>query len=295
MGALLLAPFIVGVPLLLLLVVPRLDDLNYVLRSKLGKVVRISNKHWLIDKFMTKKLIQKVFTQILPILIGSVFLLGLMSYIIGSQWLFLSLPLFVALLSIWLSYLVWSNFQKACDCHHIGEYAANSYIKNSILEWTSITIVMWGCVFLMILFASSNLWISSIESFVFGPVTLLEPYQELIPVGELQYTGLVGAFAILSAFSFIGLLFFVVFPYLDKMGRKGTLGVLAVFSLTYFTEVLASWILQGTINIIVQPFGLISPIIAALIAQIAQNKYKKLIKKRLARAKDSDQYAPPTM
>ena len=66
------------------------------------------------------------------------------------------------------------------------------------------------------------------------------------------------------------------------MGLKGVIGASVVFSLTYITECLVSLGLQGTASAVIQPLGLIGPIVATAISQIAQSKYNKIIKKRLA-------------
>ncbi len=66
------------------------------------------------------------------------------------------------------------------------------------------------------------------------------------------------------------------------MGRKGAVAAGLVFGLTYMTEHSITWAFQGTVNPIIQPVGLVVPLAAAIVAWVAQDKYKKMIQKRLA-------------
>ena len=292
--AMLLFPFFIGIPLYLLLGIPRKSDLCDVLKSRFGW--RRSRKQWLISKYLYKKLMRTMFSSRFLVFVLLILLPILLSYLFESQVLVLVFLTFgMAAMSIWIGYTVWSIFQESCIRNNIGKYAAERYMKISIFDWTVVALTGWACVSFIIFFATSNFWTSTIESFVFEPVALLEPFSEFIPAGEVQFSGVLSVFYILACFVFLGFLMFILFPYLHKMGRKGFLGAIVVFILTYLTEFLVGWGLQGTANVVFQPFGLITPIIAAVIAQIAQSKYNKIIKKRVARAKNSDQYAPQTM
>lgn len=294
LSTLLLLPLLVGFSVYLLLIQTREEDICDVLKSRLGW--RRSKKQSLIEKDIYKELMPALFSRRFLILATFFSLPFILFYFLKSQLMFVILLVIgTSAMGTWLGYTIWSIFHESCIRNSVKKYAAERFMKISTFDWLvgiSITLI---CASLIISFTTSSVWISTIESVVYGPVALLEPFSEFIPVGEVQYAGLFGVSFILVVLLFFGFVIFTLFPHLHKMGKSGVAGVTVVFILTYSTETLVEWVLQGTVDVAIQPLGLVSPIIAAIISQIGQSKYNKIIKKRLTRAKDSDQDAPPKM
>ena len=278
----LMLPFLVGVPLHLLVISPRVEDLSDMLKSKLG-LERRTKKRWLISKYMYQRLVQGAFSSRFLLFVVLFFLPIPFVYLYNSHVVTAAyLASCFSVLGIWAGYTMWSGFEEVCVQHGIGKFAAKRSMTSQTVGYTVMMSVGWFYVSILILFAISNFWISTIESIVFEPVALLEPFSGLISVASVQFGGFLAVLLLLVCFVLVAFLFFILFPYLHKMGPKGVIGAFVVFCLTYITECLVSLGLQGTASAVIQPLGLIGPILAAAISQIAQSKYNKIIKKRLA-------------
>lgn len=276
-----LFPLIVGVPLCVLVISPRNEDLSDMLKSKLG-LGRRTEKQWLITKHMYQKVVQTAFSLRFLFFLVLIFSSFLLTFLCKSQVVTVAcLTTIASALGIWAGYTIWSGFHEACAQYSIGKYAAKRYMKSSVVSLTVVMSIGWLWAFLLILFATSNFWISSIESVIFEPIALLEPWSGFIPIATVQFSGVLGALIILFCLVLLGFLFFILFPYLHTTGLKGLGGAFVVFSLTYITECSVSWAFQGTVSAVIQPLGLVGPVIAAAISQIAQGRYNKIIKKRL--------------
>ena len=278
-------PLLVGTPIILIIIYPRLEDLSDLVKSTLGLEKRRTRKQLQISSHMYRNLVTAAFSYR--------FLLGI-AFLTFSFLLILYSPLgkmqivkavfltFSAVgLGIWGGYIIWSGFHEGCREHGIGKYAADRFMKLSIvdclIEWSLATVF----VTILLLFTISDFWTSTVRSIVIEPIALLKPIHMLSDFPTSQFGVFIGIFSIVLAMSLIGLLFFVLFPFFHRMGLRGLAGAFLVFSLTYITEYLVIWILEGTMSVVFQPIAIISPTIAAIVSWIAQDKYKKMMKKRL--------------
>ena len=280
-------PLLVGTPIILLIIFPRLSDLSDLVKSILGLEKRRSRKQLQISSRMYRNLVTAAFSH--HFLVGIAFLtfsfililhspLGKMQ-IVNAAFLALS----AVGLGIWEGYIIWSGFHKGCREHGIGKSAADRFIKLSIVD----CLVEWSLaiafVAILLLFTVSDFWTSMARLIVFEPIAFLKPVPILIDISSAQFGAYVGIFTIVLAMALAGFLFFVLFPFLHKMGLRGVANAVLVFSFTYATECFILWVLEGMLSDIIHPIGIVAPTIAAIIAWIAQNKYEKTIKKRLPR------------
>jgi hypothetical protein len=282
-GVLTLLPFFVGVLLLIVLAGTKFEGLGSLLVSKIGLEKRGSAKRSLMDKYVAKKTESLYSFRSLPfyVLIFCPLLFLVYFQLLTIPIVGVSYFTFVAImLGLVLGFTVWSGVVEACEEKGIGTYALHSYIKRSIVSFVVTSSLYVATVSILILFSISDWWTSLLKSLVLEPVALLEsPYASIS--FDPRLFGLSGLFCIVLAIGLCGFLPFVLFPFLHRMGPKGVIGIFLVFSLTYLTELLVAWALGETAGTVGQPFGTVVPIIAAIVAWIAQSKYEKTIRKLL--------------
>ena len=287
LGVLSMLPLVAGIPVLFIFIGIRLLDLEDVVKSKIGLEKKRTRKQLEIDKHMLRKVVEASHSS--RFLLPCALLLALLLLIRSSplwEMLIVQVGYFTLVgftLGISLGYIAWSSFQKVCEEQRIGKYAADRHRKIQIVDF-AITIPLYTIyTSLLGLFIFSDFWTSTLRSFVFESVTLLKPFYVLGELSTLQLVGFSGIFSIVLAMTLGGFLFFVLFPFFHRMGPKGVFGAFLAFGLAYITEFSVAWVLGETVVVVIQPLGTVTPIVAAIVSWIAQNKYEKMIKKGLIR------------
>jgi hypothetical protein len=134
---------------------------------------------------------------------------------------------------------------------------------------------------ILILFFGSGFWPSFVNTSVFKPVALLNSNTLLIELNieVWQYAVIVSIIEVLLLVFFMGFLIFILFPYTYKLGPKGIFGAVIVFFITFIAGKLVEFLVENTINLTIEPLGLLSPVIAAAIHKIVSNRYAKILDK----------------
>jgi len=282
-----LLPLLLSIPVILIFLSPREEDLSDMVKSFSGFRKRRSEKQLLIRKHVFRKIVTATFSFRFLFFCALLVLTALLiRYSPFAEMQIVQAALFTSFaftMGIWGSYTLWSGFQAACRENGIGKYAAERYMKSNIIEFVVVFSTTTIYLTMLLQFTISDFWISTIKSIVLEPVRGVKSLPFI--VGELeapQFTFMVVIFSVVLAVLLVGFLLFVLFPYLDGMGPRGVLGVLLVFILTYITEHSIMWILQGSMSDVIHPIGIIAPIIASIMSWFAQDRYKKMIRKRLS-------------
>jgi len=274
------APLVFAIIMLFFVVEPRIGDVNRIILRRLG-YRRRTMKHLRITKFTYKRLAKKVFSwPFVSFCVVFVLIFALINQLklIDSAVTFLFWGVaFAVIVGIWCGFILWSTFYEACNTLNVGKYAFKTYIQMQLVNFSTLCLFSVAFISPFILLAGSESWLQILRGGLFAQTLMLGGESPFKP----HIAGLVGAQAILVmilSFSILGVIIFVLFPYIYSEGRKGVSVAIITFSLTYLTEHIFSWIFHRTLTVI-QPLALLTPLVAAFVSWIAQKRLQKIAAK----------------
>lgn len=276
------APLVLGFVMLFMITIPRIDDLSEMIRVRVG-FKRRTKKHFEISRSTYKRLVRKVVSWPFISFCGAFLILFfLFNYLgFGESYNFIYWGVAIAaVLGVWLGFLTWSSFYEACHALDVRKYATRRHIQMNFVQFTILGLLGVAFISPFILLSASEYWLLFSREALFSSVSMLGSKSFFKPYTGGLYVGLQAITVIYLAIFILGILYFALFPYVYKEGRKGVSIALISFVLTYLTELAFSAIFHQ-LDVMFQLLSLISPLFVALISWVAQSRFQNIIRKIL--------------